>query len=258
MSITVTNLLWDDARGAGESLARRLRKTDVSGNALAVTPWVNPRAYPVLDERIAEALRGAVEVDLGSVVIAAWTGYQHLRDAARRTLDGGPPEDVVLGEHEIASTHQPVVDILVNGSSVNTLTFELTLSLALRAVIAVVDGGRLVALRGGQVAVEARLELGGAVLAKGKRTCLAGALVELGHGVQLVNPAPATASQAAPGPAPAAATATSSGPTWVGQMPAVASSPVPSQAPGPWWERTASAIPGPGVGWWKPGQGGQR
>jgi hypothetical protein len=269
VSVTVTNLLWGDGRDPGESLARQLRKADVSSKALAASPSADPRAYPVLDGRISEVLRGGVEVDLGSMVIAAWTGYQHLRDAATRTCDGGPPEDVVLAEHEITSTHQPVVDILVNGARVETLTFDLVLSLILRSVIAVVHGGKLVALRGGEVAAEARLELRGTVLAKGERPCLAGVLVQLGDGVQLVSPGSAVPSPAPAAPrstpsTPAAPSPAPATPAWVGEVAAAASNPVPSQAEVLWWDRAAAAAPapadspGPAASWWKQVQGGQQ
>ena len=246
MSITVTSLLWEDARRAGESLERQLRKASVSRDVLATNP-VDARVFPVLDERISEAVRGAVDLDLGDVVIGAWTGYRKLREAATTTRAGGPPVDVMLAEHEITMVHHPVVDVLVDGVLAGQLTFDLVLSLLVRSAIAVVDDGRLIALRGGQVAAKAALELRGTTLAEGERTCLAGMMVTLGNGVDLVGTPPNQTPTSSPAPM-------SSAPNWAHHVStsSPAPDPIPTQAGTPWWERTAPAAT-PRRNWWQPG-----
>jgi hypothetical protein len=245
VSITVISLLWADARRAGESLERQLHEASVSRDVLAANP-VDARVFPVLDERISEAVRGAVDLDLGDVVIGAWTGYRKLREAATTTRAGGPPVDVMLAEHEITMVHHPVVDILVDGVLTEQLTFDLVLSLLVRSVIAVVDDGRLIALCSGQVAAKAALELRGITLAEGERTCLAGVMVPLGNGVDLVG-APTNQT-------PASSPATSSAPNWAHEVSpsSPAPDPIPAQARTPWWERTVPAAT-PGRNWWQPG-----
>jgi hypothetical protein len=245
MTITVTSLLWKDARRAGESLECQLREASVSRDVLATNP-VDARVFPVLDERISEAVRGAIDLNLGDVVIGAWTGYRTLREAAATTRAGGPPVDVMLAEHEITMVHHPVVDILVDGVLTGQLTFDLVLSLLVRSAIAVVDNGRLIALRGGEVAAKAALELRGTTLAEGERTCLAGMVVTLGSGVDLVgtppNPTPTT-SPAPMSSAPSRAHQTSTS--------SPSPDPIPISADGPWWGRTASAATAQRK-WWQP------
>ncbi|MGI8814959.1 MAG: hypothetical protein ACR2G2_06640 [Pseudonocardia sp.] len=265
--ISVVNLLWKDARRAGESLESQLRKANVSSAVLLPSGPLAAPAYRVLDQRISEVLQSAVNIDLGGVMTAAWTGYQDLLAAASRTRDTpDPPEDVVLAEHEIASTHQPVVQILVNGLPAKTVTFDLVLLLKVRSVVAVVHGGKLVALRGGQVAAEARLELSGTVLARSEGTWLAGAVVKLGDGIPLVSPAPSPAIRTTAPPTPAAAPPAAA-PNWVHRVSihprsAPAANPVPAQPGAPWWERTAPAAPTNAATWWErnngDGQSGQR
>jgi hypothetical protein len=178
------------------------------------------------------------------VVIGAWTGYRKLREAATTTRSGGPPVDVMLAEHEITLDHHPVVDVLIDGVQAGQLTFDLVLSLLVRSAIAVVYDGRLIALRSGQVAAKAALELNGTTLAEGERTCLAGMIVTLGSGVELVGTPMIQTPASSPAPMSVA-------PKWTHQMSASSPSPDPIRphAGPPWWERTASAA-APEQNWW--------
>jgi hypothetical protein len=147
--------------------------------------------YPVLEARIAEVLRAALQIDLGGLALAAWGRYRELVEAADRTRDApGAPEDVVLAEHEITWTQQPAVEVIVDGTPHVTLQFELSVTLTMRGVVAVVDAGMLVGLRVGDVLVGAQLALWGQELAAREVTCLVGALVRLGGGVPLVEQHP--------------------------------------------------------------------
>jgi hypothetical protein len=76
--------------------------------------------------------------------------------------------------------------VIVDGALATTLEFALSVSLTMRAVVAVVDVGALVGLRGGDVLTGARLALWEQELLAREVTCLVGALVRLGGGVPLV------------------------------------------------------------------------
>jgi hypothetical protein len=157
--------------------------------------------YPIVESRVSEVLRAELAVDLGEVVVSAWTRYRALVDAGRRTRDApGAPEDVVLAEHTVTSDHHPTVDVLVDGQVVASLTFDVEVSLTVRAAVAVVQAGRLTAVRAGDVEVAATLGLHGAELCRRSAQVLVGHLVRLGSGAPLVTAASGTGAAAAPSP----------------------------------------------------------
>jgi hypothetical protein len=83
-----------------------------------------------------------------------------LTKAAKRTLASPDSEEiVVLATHRVVSTHQPSVDLIIDGIKVHTLVFELTVEFDLNGVVAVVRRGDLVALRCGECVVTATLTL---------------------------------------------------------------------------------------------------
>jgi hypothetical protein len=178
-------------------IERALRETHVARGALEGVGRVAAAAYPAFEQRVAEVLHPALEIDLGGLALSAWIRYRELVAAAERTRDTpGVTEDVVLAEHRIAWTQQLAVEVVVDGTPVTTLQFDLTVSLTMRGVVAVVGAGMLVGLRFGDVLAAARLSVWERELAAREIPCLAGALVRLGGGVPLL------ASTGIPGPRP--------------------------------------------------------
>ncbi|MGH3615535.1 MAG: hypothetical protein ACRDRK_23635 [Pseudonocardia sp.] len=185
---TVAELLGDpDPRQAELALRRALYESNVARDALAQVGRFAAAAYGLCDQRVAEALHGLLDIDLGGLIVAGWSRYRELIAAAERTRDTpGQPEDVVLADHQITSTHHPSIEVVVDGRSAATLQFELTVSLELWGVSAIVESGVLVALRCGDVVAGARLSLWGRELARRDVTCVVGALVRLDRGIALV------------------------------------------------------------------------
>jgi hypothetical protein len=188
---------WTVAALLGEAdphwMESALGAAHVGQRALAGIGQVAAATYPALEECVAEVVRAALQIDLGELVLGAWSRFRELVEAAERTRDApGAPEDVVLAEHEITWTQQPAVEVVVDGTPITTLQFELSVSLTMRGVVAVVDAGALVGLRVGDVLTGARLSLWGQELAAREVTCLVGALVRLGGGVPLVQQHPSS------------------------------------------------------------------
>jgi hypothetical protein len=103
---------------------------------------------------------------------------------------------VELATHRITSVHRPSVDLLVDGVRVAVVLLELEVELLVRALVATVRLGRLIALRSGSFDVTVTLAMGGRQVA-GHRTSLGSPLfVRLGDGVALPMPSrtPAGAS----------------------------------------------------------------
>jgi hypothetical protein len=191
---------WTVAALLGEAdpqwMERALGAAHVGRRALAGLGQLAAATYPALEQRVAEVVRAALQIDLGGLALAAWSRYGELVEAAERTRDApGAPEDVVLAEHVITWKQQLAVEVVVNATLITTLLFDLSVSLTMRGVVAVVDAGALVGLRVGDVLTGAELSLWEQELAAHEVTCLVGALVRLGGGVPLV-------SGAAPGGTP--------------------------------------------------------
>jgi hypothetical protein len=166
---------------------RALRETHIAQSTLAGVGRVAAAAYPVFEERVAEVLRAALEIDLGGLALSAWARYRELVAAAERTRDApGRPEDVVLAEHQITWTQHPAVEVIIDGAPVTTLQFDVAVSLTMRGVVAVVHAGMLAGLRFGDVLAGARLSIWERELAAREMQCLVGTLVRLGDGVPLV------------------------------------------------------------------------
>jgi hypothetical protein len=168
-------------------IGRALGEAHVGHNTLAGIGRLASAAYPALEERVAETLGTALQIDLGGLVLSAWSRFHELAEAAERTRDApGEPEDVVLAEHEITWTQRPAVEVIVDGTPITTLQFDLSVSLTMHGVVAVVGAGMLVGLPYGDVLAGARLSIWDRELAAEEITCLAGALVRLGGGVPLL------------------------------------------------------------------------
>jgi hypothetical protein len=251
--VTVAALLGDgDADRGARALKRGLGQAKTGERALESAGGLSTVTFRLADERVTEALGGQLSTDVGRMVLDGWLKYRELVAAAERTRAApGQPEDVVLAAHEIASTYRPSVDVLIDGSLVTTLTFELTVSVELRGVIAVVERGRLTAIRAGDVVAAARISLWDRQLAGGEHRCAVGKVVRLRDGVALVASAaasPGAAAQQWPTPAPPGTPPTAT-PTPTAPAPA----PAPPAANGShWWERVPQQSRAQPYQWPKP------
>ena len=257
---TVAELLGDgDPERGVRNLEGGLERVDAGERTLAHVGSFPAVTCKLVDERVAEALRPQLGAQLGGLVLDGWLKYRELIAAAERTRNAaGSSVDVELAEHEIISTHHPVVEVIIDGTVVTTLNFTLTVSFVLRSVIAEVAHGRLTALRGGDVLARARISLWDQELVRGEsRPLVVGAVVRLpGDGVELLSGAPAAPPPPAPAPPPPAPPATAPPPV---PTPA-ASSTAPSKGSStgtPWWQQTGPApVEQQSDPWWKRSGGG--
>ncbi|HET9255243.1 MAG TPA: hypothetical protein VFO16_08580 [Pseudonocardiaceae bacterium] len=230
MPTTVAALLGNgDENRLNQAIEHGLARLNVAKTELASLSQCGDAFFHVVDQRVADALVSQLNTDIGDVVLNGWRKYRELVAAGERTRDApGPPEDVELAAHEITYTQRIPIDVFVNGSLETTLVFELTVSIKLFGVIAVVGRGRLTALRVGDGLAGAYITLNGVALAQREVKYPVGVLVELGDEVTLVPGAPAPGS----GPAPR------------------------STASSAWWDRVPPEQPTQPYRWPKPGQPG--
>lgn len=160
--LTVRMFLSQDSEGPDltEAIAGSIRDTGVADSAIKGVRRFSTSAMQAVHDEINTVTDGFLDLTLGAVLVSGWRKYTALVEAAKRTQSAaGSKEIVVLATHQVKSIHHPSIDLLVNGLKVYTLVFELTVELDLTGVVAVVQRGKLVALRGGQCEATVTLTL---------------------------------------------------------------------------------------------------
>jgi len=145
------------------------------------------------------AVAGLLDVSLGGVLVSAWRTHHELIAAARRTLAvPGSTELVALAEHQITSATHPSIAISVNGHPVATIHLDLSLVFDVRALLAGIRGGQLVALHAGHCDVTATLAIDRTDVTTRRGSFQLPGLIPLNPGIHLVDgTAYATAAPAA-------------------------------------------------------------
>ncbi|MGH3899004.1 MAG: hypothetical protein ACRDTA_12300 [Pseudonocardiaceae bacterium] len=141
-----------------ERVARSLNERGITGSAVEGVRRLSASARKAVEDEIATVAEGLLDFDLGSVLVSGWRKYTELTCAAERTLAvPGSEEVVILAAHKVSSTHHPSIELLVDGVKVENFVFDLTVEFDLTGVVAVVQRGELVALRGGECTITVTL-----------------------------------------------------------------------------------------------------
>lgn len=130
---------------------------------------------------------GLLDVDLIGLLVAGWRTHHDLTAAARRTLAApGSTEVVDLATHQVTTTQQPSVSILVDGRQVATLQLGLSVVFDVRALVAGVGAGRLVAIHAGRCDVTATLALQGTDVVTRQAHLELPGVIPLSRGIRLL------------------------------------------------------------------------
>jgi hypothetical protein len=158
----------------------------VAAQVLRSVGGLSSAAQHEVRRQVAVVASGVLDLDLVDLVVGGWRKHAALVEAARRTLAvPGTKEVVDLASHRIRSVHQPYLTVLIDGVQVAKVDFELTVVFDVKALVAVVREGRLVALRGGLCEVAATLAAEGVLLVQQRRQLDLNARLPLGVGIQL-------------------------------------------------------------------------
>ena len=187
---TVRSFLLGDGPDGDGVLRRALSTHDVLDRCTRTLGALTRESRQLVDDELASAVAGLLEVDVGDVVLAAWRTHHRLAEAAGVTLAApGRQEIVQLGAHRVTSTHHPTIDLLVDGVRVHTFRFRLTVVVDIDVAAAVVEEGRLVAVKAGDSTLTASLSLAmpGGDVELVHRHCATDlhVLLRLDHGVRL-------------------------------------------------------------------------
>jgi hypothetical protein len=150
--------------GPGDGSLDRLRDTILTaGNGADLSRALKKLPPPTRDAAVREVTTAAAElldINLIDVLLRGWREYADLTTAARRTLAApGTTELVSLDSHRVRMSQRPSVALLVDGRQVANLRMGLLLVFDLKAVLARVLAGRLVAVISGSCDVTATLAI---------------------------------------------------------------------------------------------------
>ena len=152
---------------------------------------LTPQAREAANETLASVTAELLDFDLGDALIYGWRTHDRLVHAAEETLRvPGRQEVVQLASHQVSWSKQPAVDLLIDGVRVHTFRFQLTLLIDIEVAAAVVQGGKLVAIKSGDGTVAGTLALempgGDITLLQTERKIDLHLIVRLGGGVPLL------------------------------------------------------------------------
>lgn len=187
-SLTIGGLLFPGADSTGE-IQQRLhdrRSLEPSIDAIEHVPRILVDTASV---EVGSVVAGLLDTDLIDVLILGWRKLGALAAAAQATLwTPGEEQIVELATHEITSTHEPRVELFVDGVSVGSIGIEIGLSAIVHALRAVVFNGRLTAIRSGRIELSATFSCEGVEISSMRREIDPSLGFDLGSGIPLVEP----------------------------------------------------------------------
>jgi hypothetical protein len=168
---------------------------------------------PVRETAVREAARVAADLlqaDLIGVLVSGWREYRDIVAAARRTLAApGSPELVSVATHEVTVDQHPSVNVLVDSRRVADLELDLSIVCDVSALLLLISGGYLVAIRSGRCDVTVTLAIQGTEqMSRQTRLDLPG-VVKIGRGIRLLPVTEYPVSARAGGEHPSGSTAAS-------------------------------------------------
>ena len=108
-------------------------------------------AWSAFSEEIQFAFSKALDVKLIDVVIGAWSKLKQLREyCGRKPEDPDKPFSVALAQHEVLSSHQPSVDILLGEKVIGRIVVDLELTLSLTGIVLSILDDHIVAIASGK------------------------------------------------------------------------------------------------------------
>jgi hypothetical protein len=139
--------------------------------------------------QLASMVNEMLDIDLISVLAAAWRTHDKLVDAGKRTAAApGTDEVVELGTHTITSVHKPAVELVLDGRPAGKVHFELDFTCGVIGAVGTVRGGALISIGLTQLDLEGRLDCEGVELVRKRAKLQLPGRVGLGDGYRLLAP----------------------------------------------------------------------
>jgi hypothetical protein len=189
-SPTIGGLLFPGG-GSAEEIQQLLDDRGVVENAAASMGRIRSSLARAAAGEVGSVVAGLLDLDLVDVLVSGWQKYDALSLAAEETLLSPGQEHVIdLATHRITSTHAPSVELVVDGvpAPIASIDFEIDLAAVIQALRAVVSGGKLTAIRSGDVELSAKLSCEGVELTSIEHRIDPSLELDLGSGVPLREP----------------------------------------------------------------------
>lgn len=184
---TALDLLFGQNTDAAETLAAEILPPGGDqdlGRALARLPEMTRKAAV---REVAATAAGLLEVDLIGVLARGWREHTDIVSAARRTLAAPASTELVsMSAHEVTLEQHPSVSVLVDGQRMAALELGLSLVFDVNALMLLISGGRLVAVRSGHCDITATLAVQGTDLLVRRAHLELPGVISLGRGIRLL------------------------------------------------------------------------
>jgi hypothetical protein len=174
-----------DAIGAVTACVSSGRVADTIRGALQDVPNVTKNI--ALGQLGAAATR-LLELDMTDILAVAWRKLKALQDAARRTATDHNTEELpTMISHKINLSHQPYIDLLIDGKKMTTVTFQLELECNIAGLIPVIKSGYLTAVRAGTCEVHGSFAVEGTNIVNGTKSFDLPNIIQLKNGIPLLH-----------------------------------------------------------------------
>lgn len=168
-SLTATAILFASEDDSIELLAESLNESAVARSLGTAFAGAAKAGRKVVAREVSAVAARLLSPEFTTLLLAAWGKHVALVEAGRRTFEApGSREVVELLAHRVTSSHRPSVDLIIDGTRVATVSFELVLSFLVKGLTATVHSGELVQIHSGSCDVSATLAAEGVEIARGE------------------------------------------------------------------------------------------
>ncbi len=189
--LTVSGVLFaDDDPASTKALERTLGRAGIYGTAYRAAGVLSTVARDEIRSHLTQAAKDLLGARVVDAVFAGWQKKNELVEAAEATASD--PEKSVLVDlcsQRIETSDVCTLDLVVDGATIGSFRFVVTLALDIDAMLAIIRGGRLVGVRAGNCDVVASLAVNDQQLAERRRRIELNGLVSLGTGLPLCHAA---------------------------------------------------------------------
>ena len=116
-------------------------------------------AVPIATGALLGAIAALLNIPLRDIIERAWNEgglFKNYLDPEK--YDPDESISIVLKNHDVTSSHEPKIDVLLNGDKIDSIDFQLDLTLTIEGVILHIKGGRIREIQAGRIKGSATLK----------------------------------------------------------------------------------------------------
>jgi hypothetical protein len=186
-TLTALDLLFSPGADPAEALAREILSPGGGPNLGRALGHLPEPARTAAAREAATTAASLLQADVVGVLVRGWREHRDIVSAARRTLAAPARTELVsVSAHEVMLDHRPSVSILVDGHLAATVHLGLSIVFDVNALLLLIRGGRLSAVRSGRCDVTATLAVQGDDLLVGRAHLELPGVIRPRHAISLV------------------------------------------------------------------------